>query len=196
MNFDIGDATDQALCATLVHEFGRCRESFREFTVYAGRNVMGEKSPTLLVRSHDAYGDFLRHLYEFYVGCFKRDRRNDREIRHEQLDLLFRAEVEKMLKARRNAIVGGYAPKWENDIAVYETAVPLDFGLRWRRIRNAHSHASTKRAASDASTSLKIFFKDCHLFVYLLFESAQFMWGRTNGQTDLGAIQRFDLSPT
>lgn len=56
MNFVIGDATDQALCATLVHEFGRWRESFRELTLYSGEIKSGQADPFFRISNpHDLH---------------------------------------------------------------------------------------------------------------------------------------------
>jgi hypothetical protein len=192
--FVAGDETDRRLNATLAHEMFRCHAAFQRFTLAAGRNVMGDRSREQIVTSHDAYADFLRHLYEFYVGCFKRDQWSDAKIHHTRLDSLFNGESEKLLRRKRDAIVGGYAPAWENDLAVYQIVVPTEFGRQFRRLRNAHSHASPKRVAPGDDWTLREFYQRCHLFVFLLYQCQVASWAGPDAASDLGEISRFDLS--
>lgn len=192
--FAVGDATDRLLAAALTHEMIRCQAAFERFTFAAGRNVMGDEKIARRIECHDAYADFLRHLYEFYVACFKRDRGDAADIDAPRLDRLFNFEAEKMLRRKRDAIEHGHAPDWENAISVYRVAVPPEFGQQFRRLRNAHSHTSTKRVAPGKDWSVFQFFKRCHLFVRLLYQCQVTSWSGADSAGDWGEIGRFNLS--
>jgi len=194
MKFKLGDPLDTQLCAALVHEMLRCQEAFQRFSHYAGQNIMGDRSKGTVVKSHNAYADFLRHLYEFYGGCFRRDRRTDDEIKAADLDLLLNAEVSKLLRRKCHSIRQGLGSEWENSISVYELPVPADFAMQFRRLRNENSHASARRVAPAGGMTLLGFYKKYNLFVHLLFESAQSMWGGPHSASSLGEIERFDLA--
>ena len=76
MKFEYGDATYDDLITTIAHEFILCKDSFERFTYYAKMNIMGKRDTLIKIRLHDAYATFLQHLYEFYVGCIKRNTLN------------------------------------------------------------------------------------------------------------------------
>lgn len=107
MKFEIGDETDQALTTTLVHELVLCKDSFERFAALAKMNIMGRRDKATKIKCHDAYASFLHHLYEFYVGCIKRDFRSTETVQSRALDQIFNREVTKLLKNRVDAIKGG-----------------------------------------------------------------------------------------
>jgi hypothetical protein len=192
--FTAGDETDRQLIAALTHEMIRCQAAFERFSLAAGRNVMGARSLARRIECHDAYSDFVRHLYEFYVACFQRDQWDAADIDASRLDRLFNGEAEKLLRRKREAIEHGQAPDWENDLSVSQVAVPPEFGQQFRRLRNANSHTSTKRVAPGKDWSLIQFFDRCHLFVHLLYQCQVSMWTGADSAGDWGEIARFDLS--
>jgi hypothetical protein len=195
MKFEIGDETDQALTTTLVHELVLCKDSFERFAALAKMNIMGRREKAIKIRCHDAYASFLHHLYEFYVGCIKRDLRNTENLQGKVLDKIFNCEVTKLLKNRVDAINGGYAPSWENHISVYQVEVPTEFGTQFRRIRNRTAHASTKRSSPKDELPLGQFYEKYHGFVYLLFYSAQGFWTVKDIEAhDWKSIEEFDLA--
>ena len=96
---------------------------------------------------------------------------------------------------RVDAIKNGRAPAWENHISTYQVDVPLEFGAQFRRIRNRTAHASTKRSDPGTDLSLAKFYELYHLFVYLLYYSAQWLWSVKDVETfDWKAIEEFDLA--
>lgn len=195
MKFEIGDTTDQALTTTLAHELVLCNDCFERFASLAKANIMGRRDKTIKIKCHDAYASFLHHLYEFYVGCIKRDRRNIGNIPSIVLDRVINNEAKKLLKNRVEAIKGGYAPDWENHISVYQVEVPDEFSTQFRNIRNRTAHASTKRSAPENDLSLKKFYENYHRFVYLLYYSAQCSWTINDIEAyDWKAIEEFDLA--
>ncbi|RJG00576.1 hypothetical protein [Noviherbaspirillum sedimenti] len=195
MKFEIGDETDQALTTTLVHEFVLCKDSFERFAALAKTNILGRRDKALKIRCHDAYANFLHHLYEFNVGCIKRDIRNTENLQGKVLDKIFNHEVTKLLKNRVDAIKGGYAPSWENHISVYQVEVPAEFGTQFRKIRNRTAHASTKRSSPEDELALGQFYEQYHDFVYLLYVSAQWFWSVKDIEAyDWKSIEEFDLA--
>lgn len=195
MIFEIGDETDTALTTTLVHELVLCKESFERFAHFAKVNIMGRRDKSTKIKCHDAYASFLHHLYEFYVGCIKRDRRNTKDIDSNSLDKIFNNEVKKLLKKRIHAIENGCAPSWENYISVYQVDVHDGFGVQFRRIRNRTAHATTKRSVPGEDLSLAEFYEKYHSFAYLLYYSGQSFWTVKDIEAhDWKAIEEFDLT--
>lgn len=188
--FVVGDEVDRNLVAALEHEIQRCREAFARFSYFGGRKVLGDDSRRNTHRCHDAYADFLRHLYEFYVGCFQRDRRDLTSIDSTDLDKLFTGLMERYLARRVDAIRLGCAPVWENDASVYQVAVPEKFAEQIRRMRNAHSHVSVDRIQSTKNWSLTEFYDRCHRFVMVLFQDAH-SWGHAG---ELGNVDSFSIA--
>lgn len=194
MRFDIGDETHQALTITLAHELALCVESFEKFAVLAKNNIMGHSDKVTKIKCHDAYASFLHHLYEFYIGCVKRDLRNTENIPNRVLDSILNREVVKLLGNRIEAIKSGYAPSWENHISAYQVVVPSEFGVQFRKIRNRTAHASAKRSSPIGELTLMQFYAKYHHFVYLLLYSARSRWSveDVNAQ-DWKSIEDFDL---
>jgi hypothetical protein len=185
--------TDRRLVAALEHEMQLCRAAFARFEHFGGREVMGDKSRTNTRQSHDAYAEFLRTLYGFYLGCFQRDRADLRSIESDDADQLFTALIERYLARRRNLIQRGLAPKSENDLSYYEIPAPKEFAAQFRRIRNANSHVSIHRIQSERDWSLTDFYDRCHRLVMILYQDA-WTWGRSGRQTDLGNVDTFTVA--
>ncbi len=171
----------------------RCRAAFARFEYFGGRDVMGDRSTNNSRQNHDAYAEFLRTLYEFYVGSFQRDRQSLRAIEGDELDLLFTQLTERYLARRRDLIRRGYASDSENDISHYEVPVPREFAQQFRRIRNANSHVSIHRIESDRDWSLGDFYDRCHRFVMVLYQDA-WSWGHANRPTELGNVDSFTVA--
>lgn len=196
MKFKVGDDVDHVLSTTLVHELVLCHESFDRFIYWSTLNITGQRDKVTKIKCHDAYASFLHHLFEFYVGCFKRELGSTENIRDEaRLDTMFNEEAQKALNRRIHAIEHGYASSWENHISHYQVTVPPEFGTQFRRIRNRTAHASIKRAAPGNDLSLAAFYRDFHRFVYLLFYDGQQFWSVNDvEQFDWKSIEEFDLA--
>jgi hypothetical protein len=195
MKFAIGDKIDQALTTTLAHELILCKDSFERFSHFAKINIMGRRDKIIKIKCHDAYSSFLHHLYEFYVGCIKRNRASTENIDNETLDKILNHEAIKLLKNRIHAIENGYAPSWENDIAVYRIEVPDEFGLQFRKIRNRTAHASIRRSVPGTEMTIATFYQKYHLLIWLLYYSAQCLWTVEDvAAHDWKAIEEFDLA--
>lgn len=195
MKFECGDETDQALTTTLVHEFVLCQESFERFARNAKVNIMGQRDKIIKIKCHDAYASFLHHLYEFCVGCMKRDLKDTKDMGWENLDKMFNSEARRLLRNRIDAIENGYAPSWENHISVYQVEVDEEFGAQFRKIRNRTAHVSTKRSMPGNDLPLAVFYQKYHRFVYLLYYSARGFWSVQDIEShDWKAIEDFDLA--
>ena len=168
MKFNLGDEIDLALTTSMQHEMLLCQEAFHAFV----HHVTGTSSPVEQLRRYNSYTRFLHHLYEFYVACFKRDANDTANLKHTTVEKLLNAEVRKLLRNRREAIRGGYAPAWENHISVYEVAAPETFASRFRMIRNSTAHVDYRRALNEVSR----FYAECHLFAMLLYNSGVAYW--------------------
>ncbi|MBI4911729.1 MAG: hypothetical protein HY823_03240 [Acidobacteria bacterium] len=193
MKFEFNDETDQALVATLVHEMKLCNESFAAFLKYGTEVFINPNNALIKVKIHDAYSSFLHHLYEFYVGCIKRDRWDTKNIKHDELDQILTKEAQKQLKIKSILIENGIIDDPRN-LPLFQVLVPETFGADFRRIRNRTAHASILRARPGNEISLDSFFKKYHFFVLILFYSGQFAWNIKNPEThDWGTIGAFNF---
>src|SRR3546814_12481011 len=113
MKFEIGDKTDQALTITLVHELALCKESFNRFVHFSEKNILGNGSREIKIQSYSSYANLLHHLYEFYIGCIKRDLRATSSPKSDISYHIITSEVENLLSNKRNAIKNGYETKWK-----------------------------------------------------------------------------------
>jgi len=176
------------LTNALAHEFQRSRDSFASFVGLHYLIVSGNGDTDVALATYNSYSDFVAHLYEFYLGCIKNDCRFPRNISGKAVDAILNEEVTKLLKMRRNKILRGDAPSYENDISHYEVEVPSEFGCMFRTVRNIRSHAFAERSKFD----LAEFFNKYHRFIYLLFEEPQWIWNIEKVSShDWLAIQNF-----
>ncbi|BCM24749.1 hypothetical protein [Methyloradius palustris] len=163
---------NELLTNALAHEFQRCRDAFN---LFAGLHLIlatGNQDKKIAIASYNAYSDFVSHLYEFYLGCIRRDGRFPKHIKGAAVDKVLNNEVKKLLNIRRDRILRGDAPSYENDISTYQVEVPEEFGLQFRSVRNIRSHASSDRSQFN----LAIFYFKYHKFIYLLFEEPHWLW--------------------
>lgn len=187
--------SDPLLIKAIAHEYWKAEQAFDTFTRLAKENILNRnENKRLLIRLYTAYGQFLCHLYEFYLGCMERDgirikARNASLI----TDKVFVREAQKMLNIRTERIRDGRAPTWENHISVYLKTVPESFGTDFRSIRNRLTHVDEKRIAPERMT-LTEFYKRYHLFVYLLFVEPAWLWQAKDIEAvDWGEIAEFSL---
>lgn len=195
MKFEIGDSVDQALTITLVHELALCKESFDRFTYFAGINILGDESKRIKIQSYNSYANFLHHLYEFYIGCIKRELRDTSSPKSDVSDKIINSEVEKLLRNKRHAIENGYAPEWENHISAYQVEVPKEFSRDFRRIRNRTAHADLRRALPENDLTMGEFYRRYHGFVYILYAQPHWLWTVEDVEEfDWKAIEEFELA--
>ncbi|PTB17867.1 hypothetical protein C9I57_25410 [Trinickia symbiotica] len=189
--FIAGDATDLALCATLKHEYLRCSDAFEEFARVAETMIMQGEDRRLAFKTYNAYTRFIHHLYEFLLAATQRDRKDTAEIKHELADQYIHGIAQRSLNNRREAILNGTAPPWENHISAFPEKVPKEFASQFRKVRNtALGHANPQRH----SLSLTDFYHQFHMFLYMIYVDSMWMWGRVDDDfPDLGQITAFSV---
>jgi hypothetical protein len=193
MKFTLGDSIDSNLTTSIAHEYLRCKDCFDLF-VENEQLRFRNNSKELKIRSYNLYSDFLIHLYEFYVGCFKRDRRSTADIQHADLDKIFVFETQKLMNMAADRIRRGAAPSWENDLSVYTVTVADQFGKHFRWIRNRNSHVDYRRASGD-EISLGDFFEKYHFYAHMLYQYPAWLWHvKDIDKYDFKEIENFNIS--
>ena len=184
MKFNPGDTLDNAHCISLQHEFLRCDDAFKEFAAAATVMIMQGENIRIAYTAYNAYARFIHHLYEFMVGAFKRDTRNTRKAEPKIIESYLLHHAQRVLTTRREAILKGTAPSWENNISSFPTTVPLDFASKFRKCRNITlAHVTHERATLNLSD----FYKNYHKYLYMLYYDLRYHWERQS--TDFPALQ-------
>lgn len=191
MKFQIGDATDTALCLVLKHEFLRCDDAFNDFASSAKAMIAQGENRRIAYKTYDAYARFIHHLYEFILAAVARDRQDTKALKSNVAESYIAGHTQRILTNRRNAILNGTAPAWENHISFYPEKVPQTFAADFRRFRNVVSaHAIYKRS----DLSLTKFYDESHKFLYMLYYDAKSWWGRQGDEfPDLREITAFSV---
>jgi hypothetical protein len=190
-----GTPENQSFIEAMSHEFSLCEKSFDEFLILAGTNIQGVSDYVVLERLYTAYANFIVHLYEFYVSCFKRDFGKTDDIHYTTLDLLFTKAVEKLMNNMCFLIEHKKAPSWANDLSYYKEPVPQDLGEKFRAARNNSSHVDLRRVSGGNRLTLKEFMDKYHKFIYFLYDSARYSWSnKGKNPYELSHIKEFDLS--
>src|ERR1700674_4977262 len=99
--------------------------------------------------------------------------------------------MQRILTGKRNAILKGTAPAWENDISTYPEKGPQDFAGDFRRMRNKISgHVTHERSSIDLSD----FYRKYHMYAHMLYRNGLGHWGlRGQGFPDLKEITKFSV---
>ena len=190
-----GTPENQAFIDAMAHEFSLCERAFDEFLFLAGANIQGVTDYSILERLYSAYSEFVVHLYEFYISCFKRDFGKTDDIHFSVSDALFTREVEKLMRNMCNAIEQKRAPSWVNDIGYYQEPIPQDLGEKFRAARNNTSHVDLRRVSGGSRPTLREFMDKHHKFIYFLYDSAKNSWSNKGANPyELSHIKEFDLS--
>jgi hypothetical protein len=176
MKFQTNDATDVALKATMVHELFLCSERLADFKGLALVTGATVQRKYWKIKRHDAYSQFIHHLYEFWVAAAKRDAKSTESLRFDVLDELLTFEAKKAIKNRHQAIEYFKPSGWVGLVERFKD-VDDDFGKHFRLVRNRTAHASHRRAQSNGDDlTLGEFFIRFHQAVAILFETAKFTW--------------------
>ena len=127
---------------------------------------------------YNSYADFIHHLYEYMIGCFKRDANSLEKIRHEHSDCLLVREAEKyrslclwLIKEKQDKEYG------LNDISYYIDPVPEDFGTAFRNARNMNAHADIRRVKSNYMAD---YFVKYHKYTLYLYNYGYKYWSNSN----------------
>jgi hypothetical protein len=192
VKFVCGDSTDQALCIGLNHEFLRCDDAFNDFVKSATATLKQPNDRRLSCRAYNDYARFLHHLYEFMIGAESRERGDTDKAKTEWKDAYIARHAQRVLGIRREAILNGTAPAWENHISAFPVTIPDNFAVEFRQIRNAvFGHVLAKRA----SLNLSDFYERNHKFVYMLYHESRNWWSlRDHSFPALGQITAFSVA--
>jgi hypothetical protein len=110
--------------------------------------IMNGGGRRIAYKTYSAYARFVHHLYEFYIACAARNFQNTDQLRAELAERFIASQTQRILKNRRQAILDGTAPSWENRISHYPENVPTSFARNFRSMRNVlNAYVSTKRAS-------------------------------------------------
>src|ERR1700730_10971936 len=131
MKFRIGDATDTALCVALKHEFLRCDDAFNDFASSAKIMIAQGENRRIAYKTYNAYARFIHHLYEFMLSAVARDRADTAPLSSDWADRYIASHAQRILTNRREAILNGTAPEWENDISAYPEEIPPTFAAEF-----------------------------------------------------------------
>lgn len=191
MKFQLGDDTDKALCVAFQHEFMRCRDAFDDFAGSAGQLIMLGRDRQRAYRTYNAYARFIHHLYEFLIAAIMRQRRDTAAVPFDDAEREIMREGQRVLTNRREAIINGTAPAWENALSAYPEKVPPTFARVFRRHRNiALGHVKPERS----KLSLTTFYADYHLFMWMIYSASHFSWGPRDGPfPDLKEVTNFSV---
>jgi hypothetical protein len=190
MKFQIGDATDRALCVALKHEFLRCDDAFNDFASTARIMIVHGEDRRTAYKAYNAYARFIHHLYEFMIGAIKRVRAQT-DLKHDLAERYVASHMQRILTNRREAILNGTAPAWENHISSYPEQIPRNFAAQFRTYRNiVVGHVAVERS----DLSLTDFYAQYHPYLYMLYRDIQSWWGRLRDEfPDLKEITAFSV---
>lgn len=139
---------------------------------------------------YNSYADFIQNLYEYIIGCFKRDSNSLKDISYKISDALIVREAEKYRKQclwqidQKNEMNHGL-----NDRIYYEEPIPVDFGEKFRNARNMNVHSDTRRVSSGFMAD---YFSKYHKFTLYIFFLGYQYWGSQNTSSiDLEDISKF-----
>jgi hypothetical protein len=186
MKFKLGDDVDSAHSMALKHEFLRCEDAFKDFEKYGQAMItkaqVAEQTNSLPIvhetrwvafKTYNAYARFIHHVYEFMVGACARES-GTTDINSETAERYIMGHANRILMGRRQAILNGTAPKWENHISAFPALVPSEFAGEFRKFRNkvsAHVHHERSQM------SLFNFYDKYHKFLYMVYWSCLGFWG-------------------
>lgn len=205
MKFKSGDSTDSAHCTALKHEFLRCEDAFKDFETYGTMMIMraqaedqgvppptAEETRLIAYKTYNAYSRFIHHLYEFMLGAIAREKGDTAQLRAAVKDIYITGHAQRILTGRRQAILNGTAPAWENHISAFPEKVPEEFAEQFRRMRNKISgHVTHERS----TVSLSDFYDKFHKYVHMLYQNCRGHWSllRDKEFPDLNEITRFSV---
>jgi hypothetical protein len=198
MKFQPGDGTDSAHCIALKHEALRCEEAFKDFEVLARQSIMVGENRALAFKMYNSYTRFVHHLYEFMAGAFIREQHDTLAANGKNgtryIEGYISHHAQRILTNRREAILNGTAPSWENSLSAYPEKVPGGFASDFRHCRNkALGHVKHERA----ELSLSDFYARYHLYLYMLYRDILSWWGLRDSELpfpDLKEITDFTVA--
>jgi hypothetical protein len=204
LRFKPGDAIDTEHCTALKHEFLCCEDAFKEFQTYATGMIMkaqaeaegqpegsAQENRFIAYEMYNAYAKFIHHLYEFILGAVQREHGSTSKLEGEIATRYIQGHAQRVLSGRRQAILNGTAPAWENSLSYFPEKVPSEFATKFRQLRNKISaHVTHERATIDLSD----FYDRYHKYVHMLYWNCLGHWGlRDKDFPDLKEITKFSV---
>lgn len=205
MKFKLGDDIDIAHCTALKHEFLCCEDAFKDFERCAHVLILkaqadeeranipiAHENRFIAFKTYNAYARFIHHLYEFMVGALARETGTTARIEPQVVERYIMSHTNRILRGKREAILNGTAPAWENHISAYPESVPPKFAQEFRMFRNKISgHVKYERCAM----SLSEFYDKYHKYLYMLYWNCLGHWGshRDDEFPDLKEITEFSV---
>lgn len=188
--FALGDEIDQQLCITISHQFLRAESAFARFLqCRSGKNIdiykkndpierIFNSERQIQVDTYNAYVDFIHHLYEYIIACFKRDQKSLKNIDYKITDKRINREANKYRKQCITLIDNGLSEQYGlNSKEYYLDEVPCTFGTEFRKARNINVHADIRRVKTGFMTD---FYKKYHKFVLFIFFFGYGYWSNPN----------------
>jgi len=153
--------------------------------------ILQGENRRIAFKTYNAYGRFIHHLYEFLLGAAARERGDDATLTAQMAEQYIAGYAGRALIARREAILNGTAPSWENHISYFPETIPPEFAREFRTFRNVVSgHVSGERV----SLNLSDFYDRNHKLLGILFRHAGSHWGKIGDDfPDLKEITAFTV---
>jgi hypothetical protein len=169
----------------------RCEDAFNEFWASATIMITQGENRRIAYKTSTAYARFVQHLYEFMLGAIKRDHW-ETGLSQKMADILIASHAQRVVTNKRNNILNGTAPAWENDISYYPEKIPKDFAKKFGQVRNKLSvHVTHERP----SLNLTDFYDKYHKYLWLLYQESKNGIFRSLGDEfpDLDEITAFSV---
>ena len=162
-----------------------------EFVANGLATITTDQRRRTAFKTYNAYARFIHHLYEFIIGAVMRDRQNTKSLASDMADRYVGSELQRALSRRRDAILDGTAPAWENHISYFPEKIPQNLATDFRRMRNVTSgHVKIERS----DLSLSDFYDQHHKYLHMLYRDVQSFWGRpTDEFPDLKEVTAFSV---
>ena len=174
MKFSREDDIGKDIIDTLGHELFSASDYYRTFKDCI-KLLKTHNDRFLEVRAYLAYSNMLRSLFEYYVGIFKLNSGDTKNINADILD-------QRMWRTARN-LVNFYRPIEQFTTPNYPKSVPDEFGRDFRVIRNRISHADFRRMQNSDrrnEISLSEFYLKYDFFINKMIYHPQFSWDGEN----------------
>lgn len=167
MKFSKGDQVYDALVTTLIHELMLARE---EYAIFKYFKHLTERENNVIndLNCYRAYSEFIRHIYEYYLGIFHWNDLSTKKLTHDIADKRMNDAANRVINFSRHRKVIEY-PDWPKSIQE-------EFGKDFRTIRNRSSHTDYRRALKLSEITLADFYQKYNRYIDLLFEHACFAW--------------------
>jgi hypothetical protein len=171
MKLKKGDQIYNAHVDVTGHELYVATGNYMLFQQYS-KMVNQSKDKSLKVACYQAYAEFIRGLYEYYVAIIKRNEGKTSIPKDYDLNAAMNDAAQRLMNF--------YRPTTGAKQHEQYMIVPEKFGRHFRQVRNRVSHADYRRMSSrygKSEMTLAQFYDTYYYYVKLMLEHAQFTWG-------------------